>query len=298
MTTHLPRPPSLEEVCALALKLPCSPVLLPRLIDALDDESSSAAEIERIISMDSSLAAATLRVANSASYGVHGGVASLDDAILMLGENEIYRVAALALVGRWGSMVPSTLGWEPGELTRHSLCTAIGAEVLAESTGAVDPPVAYTAGLLCDLGKLALAHACAPFYPSVSACCEVTHCTWEQAEKLVLGYHHAEAAGRLLRAWQFPASLCDVVELQMNPAQASMEALPLLANLHAAKFLSISLGTGISEESFLSALHGPFLREWGFTIDVVSGAMVEVRNRVFTRLGDRLSFGPPPPQPG
>lgn len=298
MTTHLPRPPSLDEVCTLALKLPCSPVLLPRLIEALENETSSATEIERIISMDSALAAATLRVANSAAYGVHGGVASLDDAILMLGEKEIFRIAALALVGRWGSLHAANVRWDPSEFTRHSLCTAVAAEVLAESTGAVDPSVAYTAGLLCDLGKFALAYVCAPFYPSVSACCNVTHCTWEQAEKLVLGYHHAEAAGRLLRAWRFPKALCDVVELQLSPAQAPEGALPFLAHLHAAKFLSVSLGTGISEDSFLSALYGSFLREWGFNIEILAGAMVEVRNRTFSRLDDKLSFGPQAPPQG
>jgi HD-like signal output (HDOD) protein len=298
MTTPLPRPPNLDEVCALALRLPCSPILLPKLIEALENEESSASEIERIISMDSSLATATLRVANSAAYGVHGGVSSLDDAILMLGEKEIYRIAALALVGRWGSLHSANIRWEPGEFTRHSLCTAVATEVLAESTGAIDPAVAYTAGLLCDLGKFALAYVCAPFYPSVSACCNVTHCTWEQAEKLVLGYHHAEAAGRLLRAWHFPKALCDVVELQLNPAQAPREALPFMAHLHAAKFLSISLGTGISEDSFLTALHGSFLREWGFNLEILAGAMVEVRNRAFSRLDDKLSFGPQAPPQG
>jgi len=290
MATSLPRPPTLEEVCTTALRLPCSPVLLPRLIAALEQETSTAVEIERIIGMDSALAASTLRAANSAFYGARGGVAALDEAILLLGEKEVYRIAALALVGRWGSVHAENLRWEPEEFTRHSMCTAV-------ASGAVDPSIAYTAGLLCDLGKFALAYACAPFYPSVSACCKVTRCTWEQAEKLVLGYHHAEAAGRLLRAWNFPGQLSEAVEIQLTPAQAPQAALPLLAHLHAAKFLSVSMGTGVSEDGFLSALYGSFLREWGFSLEFLAAAMVEVRNRTVSRFDERLSFGPfaPPP---
>ena len=94
MATSLPRPPTLEEVCTTALRLPCSPVLLPRLIAALEQETSTAVEIERIIGMDSALAASTLRAANSAFYGARGGVAALDEANLLLGEKEVYRIAA------------------------------------------------------------------------------------------------------------------------------------------------------------------------------------------------------------
>jgi HD-like signal output (HDOD) protein len=296
-TTPLPHPPTLDEVCIQALRLPCSPVLLPRLIAALEAETSTL-DIETIINQDSALAAATLRAANSAYYAVHDGVAALDEAILLLGEKEIYRIAALALVGRWGSVHKEDMRWEPGEFTRHSLCTAIAAEVLAEASDKVDPAVAYTAGLLCDLGKFALAYFCGPFYPSVSACCKVTRCTWEQAEKLVLGYHHAEAAGRLLRAWRFPASLCDVVDFQLSPARVPAEQLPLMAHLHAAKYLSISLGSGISEDGFLSALYGSFLREWGFSLEFLAAAMVEVRSRALTQLDGKLSFGPLAPPPG
>jgi len=95
-----------------------------------------------------------------------------------------------------------------------------------------------------------------------------------------------------------PKSLCDVVEFQLNPAQAPEGALPFLAHLHAGKFLSVSLGTGVSEDSFLSALHGSFLREWGFNIEILAGAMVEVRHRAFSKLDDKLSFGPQAPPQG
>jgi len=97
------QPPSLDDVCARALKLPCAPALLPRLISSLQDSESTASEIEGIITLDSSLAAATLRLANSAHYAGREPVGALDEAILRLGQREIYRLAALALVSRWES---------------------------------------------------------------------------------------------------------------------------------------------------------------------------------------------------
>jgi HD-like signal output (HDOD) protein len=288
----LPPPPSLDEVCARALKLPCAPSLLPRLIAALHDLESTASEIERIIGLDSALAAATLRLANSAHYGSGERIGALDEAILRLGHREIYRLAAMVLVSRWETAHQGSLRWAPGDYARHSICTALAAEVLAESTERIDPSIAYTAGLVCDLGKLALAYVCAPYYGTISECCAVAPCTWEQAEKSVLGYHNAEVGARLLRAWRFPELFAQAVEHQLNPLQTPAPALPLVAHLHGAKYLAVALGPGVTEEGFLFALHGSFLAEWGFTTDFLDEAMVEVRIRALARLGGQLTLGP------
>ncbi|HUG11262.1 MAG TPA: HDOD domain-containing protein [Opitutaceae bacterium] len=284
-------PPSLDEVCSQALRLPCSPVMLPRLIDALQSEDTTAAEIEAIILLDAALAAATLRLANSAALGGRRAVESVEEAILRLGSKEIYRLAALALVNRWGSGHDAALGGEPGDFSRHSLCTAVAAELLAEQSGAINSRTAYTAGLVCHVGKLALAHACAPFYAKIRALCTETCIPWSAAEKAVLGYDQAEASTRLLRAWRFPEALAIAVEFQADPAAAPVEAQPLLAHLHAAHYLAAALGPGVPEEGFLFKLDGEFLAQHGFTSDVIEALMPDLVGRAHARLGDRLTHG-------
>lgn len=284
------QPPTLEKVCEKALRLPCSPALLPRLATALTSDDSSATEIERLISLDASLAAATLRLANSAMFSSRK-IDTLEEAILRLGAKEIYRLAALVMVNRWESGVTLGKRWEPGDYSRHSLCTAIAAEVLAEETGRVSPQVAYTAGLITNLGKLALAHSCGDFYDAVRERCEKTACTWEQAEREVLGYNHLDASVRLLRAWRFPENLIKVAEYVFNPAAAPEEVRPLLAHLLAAQYLATAMGPGVGEDGFLIDLNGTFLAELGFTPDVIDRAMPVVLERAAARLGDKLSQG-------
>jgi HD-like signal output (HDOD) protein len=285
-----PIPPTLDQVCEKALRLPCSPSLLPRLGLALQSDESSAAEIERLICLDASLAAATLRLANSAAFS-RGTVETVEAAVFRLGAKEIYRLAALVLVSRWETGGVSALRWEPGDFSRMALCTAIAAEVLAGTTERVDPQLAYTAGLVSDLGKLALAHGCGEFYPAVRAFRERMQCTWEQAERAVLGYHHADATRRLLIAWNFPKIFSTVSEFHTRPAEAPVEALPLLAHLHAAKYLATAMGPGVNEDSFLTAVHGAFLREWGFTPELLEAAMPVLLERAAARLGDKLTTG-------
>src|SRR5262245_6763190 len=121
------QPPTLAEVCTQALRLPCSPTLLPRLIAALQKEDSTASEIEALIRLASALAVATLRLANSAALSGGREVDSLEQAIIRLGQKEIFRLAALALVNRWESTHGEALGWEPGDFCRRALCTALAA---------------------------------------------------------------------------------------------------------------------------------------------------------------------------
>ena len=283
-------PPTLEKVCDAALRLPCAPSLLPRLALALQSDSSSSQEIERLISLDPSLAASTLRLANSAAMS-RRKVDTVEEAVFRLGAKEIYRLAALALVSRWENTLGGGLRWNPGDFSRHSLCTAIAAEVLAGTTERIDPQLAYTAGLVCDLGKLALAHSCGDFYNAVRTCIEQTKCTWEQAERTVMGYHHGDAGTRLLKAWRFPDIFILSVEHQFQPTNAPQVALPLLAHLHAAKYLAAAMGPGVMEESFKSIVHGAFLKEWGFTSETLEAAMPIVLERAQARLGERLVEG-------
>ncbi|MBL9215991.1 MAG: HDOD domain-containing protein [Opitutaceae bacterium] len=284
-------PPTLKEVCTQALSLPCSPALLPRLIAALQREEATASEIEAIIRLDSALAAATLRLANSAALGGGREVDSLEGAILRLGQREIFRLAALALVNRWESSHGAALRWEPGDFCRHALCTALAAEALAEQTGRVDPQQAYAAGLVTDIGKLALAHACASFYPGIRAFCEQTRCTWEQAEKSVLGYHHAEVGAALLRAWHFPEVFALCADHRVHPATAPAAAQPLLAHVHAATYIATAMGPGANDDSFCTAVPGAFLRDAGFTLELLELTMAQVLPLAHARLGDRLTHG-------
>lgn len=280
-------PPTLEQVCERALRLPCSPALLPRLTAVLVSNESSADEIADIIKLDAALATATLRLANSAFFaGVP--VETITDAVVRLGQRELYRLAALALVSRWEAV--STSG-EPGDFCRHALCTALAAEVLAETSERVDPQTAYTAGLVCDLGKLAVAHACATFFPAIRNHCATRGGTWAQAEREVLGYTHAEVAARLLTAWSFPPVLTAAVEYCERPHEGPAEALPLLAHLHAGKYIATSFGPGVAEDGFLFELDSAFLLEWGFTPELLQETMAIVHDRAKQRLQHRLTHG-------
>ena len=283
--------PTLSEVCEKALRLPCSPALLPRLVKVLEDDDASASELEAIITLDPALAAATLRLANSAYMSGGRTVDDLSSAIMRLGQKEVYRLAALSLTSRWMTLPIEGYRWEPGDYCRHSFCVAVAAEHLASVIGRVAPAIAYTAGLLHEIGKLAIAHACGEHFPAIRVHQQEQQCAWLQAESAVLGYNHAEAGGALLRGWQFSPSLVAVSEHLHQPGQAPAELRPLTAHVHAARYLAASMGAGVSEDGFLFALDSGLLAEHGFTSDLLDAALPEVLERATKVFHDRLSHG-------
>lgn len=289
MSTPVPAtPPTILQVCERALQLPCSPALLPRLISVLTSPDSSADEIADLIKVDSALAASTLRLANSAYFTAGGKVETVSDAVVRLGQRELYRLAALALVSRWESVSDKS---SPGDFCRHALCTALAAEVLAETSERVDPQTAYTAGLVCDMGKLAMAHACAPFFPAIRAHCSLHGGSWAQGERTILGYTHSEVGARLLRAWSFPEGLVHAAEYCERPLEAPEADRALIAHLHAAKYVATSFGPGVAEDGFLFELNSDVLVEWGFTPELLQESMAIVHDRAKLRLQDKLTHG-------
>jgi len=288
----MPTVPTLIEVCEKATRLPCSPALLPRLISVLEKEDSSIDELESVIRIDTVLASSTLRLANSAYFAAGSSqVENLSEAIMRLGQHEVYRLAALSLASRWMNQKIDGYRWEAGDFCRLALMVAVAAEYLATQSGRVDPKTAYTAGLVHEVGKLALAYSCGEYFPAIRSLQTNTGCTWLNAEKQVLGYNHAEIGGELLKRWKFPPSFVALGTFNPPTASAPADVLPLLVHVHAAKYIAVTIGVGVAEDGFLYELNAPLLMEWGFSPAVLEAAIPEVVVRAGKLLQEKLSHG-------
>lgn len=255
----------LSEVVKRATTLPSAPWLLPKLMEQLSDPDSAADQVEALIKMDSGLASGTLRLANSAYFNNAMPCDSLNDAIVRLGFREIYRLATTKIANAWLSNQLDGYGWEPGDLYRHSLTVAVAADQLAKQTGGVEPEIAYTAGLLHDVGKLALAFVSGDQFEEVRRYQAQRQCPWRLAEHQVFGYDHTDVAGELLERWEFPPTLISVVRFYPRPAAAPDDFRSLVTHIHAAKHVALCLGTGVGEDGFQAEIDEAALRAEGIT---------------------------------
>lgn len=288
-------PLPMQVVCEMARNIPCSPWLLPQLLDVLDNENSSVSDIEHVIVKDPGLASAILRLANSAVFTTGRKCDSCSEAMMRLGRREIYRLAASSVAGRWLVQDVKGYGWEPGDLCKHSLCVAVAAELLAiEKSGEVEPMTAYTAGLLHDMGKLALAYACSDSFDEIYQYQQKNKCSWQRAENALLGYDHCMIGGTLLESWSYPVNLVEVACYYPRPHNAGMAHQDLVTMVHAAKHMAIALGMGVGEEGFTTEMDNEMLEKKGYTSDLMEQIMpdvVEKSTKLLAAAADKANFG-------
>jgi HD-like signal output (HDOD) protein len=124
-----------------------------RLIDA---QQTTSREVARVIQSDPALAGKLLRLANIAIHFERRPIASVGEAILILGFAQVKRlVLALSLMN---DQVRSCPTFDYGSFWTHSLLAGMAAQRLSKLLGTVLPPdEAFTAGLLGQVGRLALA---------------------------------------------------------------------------------------------------------------------------------------------
>jgi HD-like signal output (HDOD) protein len=219
--------------------LPSSPHILPRLLTALNDPDAGLSRVTDLIAYDAGLAARVLQLCNSAAFAGAKPTTDIAEAVRCIGQRQIYKLVAAAS-GRL-ALHPSrpVAGLEPEVMWKHSVTAALAAQLMAEDHGD-DASSAFTAGLLHEAGKLILAEAFQEAYGRVLTKCAGLPHTLAAEERAEFQIDHAEAGGRLLLRWKFPAALAAAVTFQHRPAEAG-DAQRLAAYVHLGNAMSLLL---------------------------------------------------------
>ena len=257
---------TLDEVLADISQLPSLPAVVDELIHALGDEDISIDQLAEGIAKDQALAARALRVANSPFYGVQNKVASIHDAIVVLGFRAVNSLVMAASVT--GYFAPGgESAFDLSGFWRHSIGTALCARGLAHRAS-LDAEGGFTAGLLHDIGRLLLVTTHPRQYAEVMAWRDEQDCPLPEAEWRILGFDHAQVGEMLAQRWHFPPDIVRSVALHHAPVPASECSLADVT--HVADVLAHALDlTGASqamvppldpEAWYRLHLDGPFLK--------------------------------------
>lgn len=210
-------------------KVPPLPGAVLELLRSLNDEDINTAGLAKKIGQDPALSARVLKVVNSPFYGLAGQVSSLPEAVMVLGFSSVRNLAmAASLTG--GFPMHAQGGADPRRLWRHSFCCALSAQALAPPAR-VDAEAAFTAGLLHDIGRVALLAAFPERFAAVLEAHKQEGVDFNAAELAVLGFSHAAFGARLLERWRLPATLVHAVEFHHQPDTEPTSRLTDLVNV-------------------------------------------------------------------
>ena len=187
---------------AWARDLPALPAAVLELMRLVGDDGVDPAELAEKMSVDMALTAKTLRLANSAFYGLRREVKSVGDAVSMLGMRMVKGLVTAAALGS-AIRPPPCEGFEFDAFWRQGVARAVSAQMIGFAVDA-DPQAAFTAGLLFSIGQIVLASQYPERYAEVLAVCAATGSPLAQIEVELLGVDHAKVGARVAEHWCFP----------------------------------------------------------------------------------------------
>jgi putative nucleotidyltransferase with HDIG domain len=208
-------------------------------------------------------------------------ITSLDQAVLMLGHRPLLRLVVASAFGNTLSHPLPGYAVEASELWRHSLITALAAELLAGSAQlpGLEPAIAFTGGLLHDFGKLVFNQVLTPpLQAKIRERIEHEGLSRIQAEKDVMQTDHAEVGAALLAEWQLPEIIVEAVARHHDPV--CRPRVQLSALVHVANCLAHLIGSAPGWEGY--ALHscGDAASAVGIGSDDIEALVIRVQDSV------------------
>ncbi|MBU8920399.1 MAG: HDOD domain-containing protein [Bacteroidales bacterium] len=251
-----------EEILKRLKKINAIPGAGVTVINLLQNPDFDVNDLISRIEFDASLTSNVLRMANSSMYGYSGTTGSLKEAVVRLGANNIYKMVVASVVAPVARQSIRGYDLPAGELWLHAASTAVGIEKIALHMNIKLPNYAFTAGILHDIGKIAIGTLLEVDDEPIRFLLRRKRYSFEVAEEKVLGINHAEAGAILLKSWNFPEEIVDAVRWHHEPSKASGDS-TVVELLHLADSFSMMGGFGNGKDGLYYKLDSDVFEKYG-----------------------------------
>ena len=239
--------PPVEEIIQATETIQPIPQVALKILRLINEEEYDIKALTAEIRKDQVISAKVLKLCNSVIFAGTNKIELLDHALIYIGSQMLVKLVISASIDNYFSHAGTGYSLCKGGLFHHAIGTAIIAEKLAALTGRVKPGLAYTAGLLHDIGKVVLDQYVTSAYPLFYRKLNDEGTSFLESEKSILGIDHTEIGSNLARNWSFPESLVDVIRYHHRPEDATRN-LELTHTVYLADLLMSRFNTGLELE--------------------------------------------------
>jgi putative nucleotidyltransferase with HDIG domain len=238
-----------------------------QLIRTVDQEDVTVGELSRLISTDAALVAHLLRIVNSPYYGLARRIGTVSDALTVLGFNLVRRTVTAAVLQRplFAYLHETSVA---RAFWRHGLMCASLARHLAMQKN-VDGELAYMAGLMHDVGRLAMLMQ----FPEQTDVLLRVHSDDDNfgidREFARFGFDHAQVGGALLELWGLPEK---IVQAAHQHADETEPEDPMSASVWRGNMLSHEMIDEPDEDEELR----PWMVAIGLSVKAKRQIMIEI----------------------
>lgn len=217
---------------SISSSLPTASSIVGEVIKTIYDPSTNARDLAAIIEHDPPLTAKVLKVANSAYFGTTTEINSLTRAIVVLGFDTIKELVVTITVVQ-GLFSPGLdCGINRVGLWQHSVGTAKAAQLISNQTRIGSSNIAYTVGLLHDIGKILLALSFPDHYREVIKLAQLKQCRIILAERKLLNTDHCMIGKLICDIWGLPENISSAIFFHHDLKQSPKRSLKITQIIH------------------------------------------------------------------
>ena len=228
-------------------ELPSAPTVVLRLHSLMQREDVGSHEIARVVETDAALVARILRLVNSPFYGFTRRVATIDEAIAILGSNSVHQ---LVLATSVFESLDGGRALDIRDFWWHSLGVGSCAKHLLAHADRDTRNEAMMCGLLHDVGHLVFAKMDSALFESLYMAQGGVVTIAEETKHY--GVSHNQVGSMLADKWNFPEPISAAIAFHHSPDSSPEKFRLLVAAVHIGDILAQTLGVGRCATPFVS----------------------------------------------
>jgi putative nucleotidyltransferase with HDIG domain len=258
--------PKAKEISRTIRDLKPIPQVALKILRMINEDLYEIDALTEEIRKDQVISARTLQLCNSAIFSNRKKIETLEHAVVMLGQRLLLKFVISASLNNFFSQCGMGYSLCKGGIYHHAISTATIAEKLAGLTGKISPPLAYTAGLLHDIGKVVLDQYIYAAFPLFYRQLNEEGKNLVEVEKNLLGIDHTEAGSELAHSWSLPQSIVEIVTYHHKPENA-VQNTELVHIVYLADLLMSRFNTSLELERLNTEALASRLKTIGFSIE-------------------------------
>lgn len=238
--------------------IPPFPKTVQRVLHMLRDSRIQLTKVAEVVALDQGFAGKVLKMANSAYFGLPRRVYNVTEALVLLGFANVRNVLISASVGHILYDGLEAYGFEAGQLWEHSVGVAYGSQILSRRVSVHLYSMAFSGGLLHDVGKVAIERA-------LDACqkqhlrCLASSRGAEQAEIEIVGATHSDVGAEICNNWNLPPEIAEAVGFHHKPASSKQQLAGIVCAADYCTSLILSGRGEIAPEDLNGAPQGVYI---------------------------------------
>ncbi|MGM0507606.1 MAG: HDOD domain-containing protein [Fusobacteriota bacterium] len=204
-----------KEVIAKIDDLPTLPTVVTKLMELVDNPNSNAKDINDVIKTDQALTTKVLKLVNSAYYAFPRAIATVTDAVVILGFNTVRSLALSVTVCKMFSGGDEDFSRE--DLWEHSIAVAFASRIIAKMVGFKNEEQAFVAGLLHDVAKIIEDQNIHEEFIKAVIESREKKISLIETEKKYIGMDHSLIGRRVADKWELPHDITKVIGYHHRP---------------------------------------------------------------------------------